>query len=126
MCNRVFFCEDASIYVNVIAEDFADLADLVGIIFCLFIGWITDAAALVAEALLHLHPEGTCIDELDPPFARLLLPIGEHPEVGGDARVVEELFRERDNRFQPVILDNPPPDFTLSASRISGEDAVSR
>src|SRR4051812_9551900 len=49
-----------------------------------------DLAALVAEALAHLDPQVAGVDELDLALALGGLAVGEHPDVGGDARVVEE------------------------------------
>ena len=79
-------------------------------------------AALVAEALLHLHPERAGVDELNLAFARLLFPVGEHPEVGGDAGVVEELLGQGDDGLQPVVLDDPAADFALAAAGVAGEE----
>src|ERR1019366_687948 len=56
------------------------------------------------------------------PLAVRGLPIGQHPDIGGDAGVVEEVERQRDNRFEPVVLDQPPPNVAFSLTRIAGEE----
>ena len=56
------------------------------------------------------------------PSAPLLLAVGQHPDVGGDAGVVEELLRQGDDGFQPVVLQNPAADFALAAAGIAGEE----
>ena len=41
------------------------------------------------------------------------LAIGQHPDVRGNTRIVEHIERQRDNRLQIVILDNPTADIAL-------------
>ena len=50
-----------------------------------------------------------------------LLAVGEHPDVGGDAGVVEELVGQGDDGLQPVVLDDPLADVALAAAGIAGE-----
>ena len=45
-----------------------------------------------------LEPRGG-VDELNLALAVLRLAIGEHPNVGGDARVVEDVERKGDDRL---------------------------
>ena len=73
--------------ITEIAVDAGDLADLVGLVLVL----VAELVALVAEALLHLDEELTRIDQLDLAFAARLLAVGQHPDVGRDAGVVEKL-----------------------------------
>ena len=64
------------------------------------------------------------IDELDLALALRRLTVRQHPDVGGNAGVVEELFRQGDDGFEPVVLQNPAANFALTAARIpvnSGE-----
>jgi len=70
--------------------------------------------ALLAEALAHLLPQLAGVDELHQaaPFSGLA--VGHHPEVDGDAGVVEELVRQRDDRVQPAVLDDPAADLRLA------------
>ena len=83
-----------------------DLGDLVG----------CDLLSLVAEGLAHLHPLVAGVDELDLAPALGALAVGEHPEVGGDAGVVEELVRQGDDGFEPVVLDDPAADLGLAGA----------
>jgi len=84
-----------------------DLGDMVGVALVR----VADAVAFVAETLLHLHPEVAGVNELNLPFALPLLAVREHPDIGGNAGVVEELVRQRDDRFKPVVFDDPAADF---------------
>src|SRR5437016_5920694 len=96
------------------ASDLADLIRLAGIP-------VADFVALVAEALAHLDKELTRVDELDLATARLLFPVGQKPQISGNACVVEELVRERDDRFEPIVLDDPSPDVAHAAAGVPGE-----
>ncbi len=49
------------------------------------------------------------------------LAVGEDPEVGGDAGVVEELVGQRDDGLEPVVLDDPPADLGLARAGRAGE-----
>ena len=46
----------------------------------------------------------------------------QHPDVGGDAGVVEHVQREGDDGLQPVILDDPATDVALSLAGVPGEE----
>jgi len=89
--------------------------------FWLVVGGIANAAAFVAKAFFHLHPVIACVDELHPAFPVDFLVVGEHPEVGGNAGVVEQLLGQGDHGFQPVVLDDPAADFRFAAAGIAGE-----
>ena len=54
------------------------------------------------------------VDQLHLALAMLGLAVGEHPDVGGDAGVVEEVQGQGDDRFEPVVLDDPAADVALS------------
>ena len=69
MGDRVFLGKGARLAVAEVAEDFREFADVVGVF--LLVGRIADAAAFVAEAFLHLHPELAGVDELHLAFAAL-------------------------------------------------------
>src|SRR5690606_29200792 len=62
-----------------------ELHDLVDVL-------LGEVLTLLAEALAHLGPRLSSVDELDlaAPFGRLA--VGDDPEVGRDAGVVEELI----------------------------------
>jgi hypothetical protein len=49
------------------------------------------------------------------------LAVGQHPDVGGDAGVVEEVERQRDDGFEPVVLDEPAADVALALAGVAGE-----
>ena len=49
------------------------------------------------------------------------LPVREHPDVGRDTGVVEELLGQRDQRFELVVLEDPAADLALAAARVAGE-----
>ena len=51
----------------------------------------------------------------------LRLAVGEHPDVGGDAGVVEHVERQGDDRLQPVVLDDPAADVALALAGVAGE-----
>ncbi len=82
----------------------------------------SNAAALVAKGLFHLHPEATGIDKLYLAFALRGLAVADYPDIGGDAGVVEELLRQGDNGLQPVIFDDPAANLALATTSIAGEE----
>ena len=53
---------------------------------------------------------------------RGFLSVGEDPDVGGDAGVVEELLGQGDDGLQPVVLDDPAGGFALAAAGVAGEE----
>ena len=73
--------------------------------------------ALVAEALLHLPGKVGAVDELHLARALLAFPVGDNPDVGGDAGIVEELVGQADDGLQHVVLDDPAADVALAAAR---------
>ena len=62
------------------------------------------------------------VDELHLTCAILRLAVGEHPDVGGNAGVVEHVQREGDDGLEPVVLDNPAADVALALASASGEE----
>ena len=95
-----------------IEEGAADALDVLGRKF----------AVLLAEVLAQrLEPLGR-VDELHLALAVRGLPVGQHPDVGGDAGVVEEVERQRDDGFEPVVLDEPAADVALALARVAGEE----
>ena len=95
-----------------VAVEPGDLGDLVG----------RDLLALLAQALAHLHEQLAGVDELHlaAPFGALA--VGDDPEVGRDAGVVEELIGQRDDGFEPVVLDDPAADLRLTRTGRAGEE----
>jgi len=82
---------------------------------------VANFVPLVVQALPHLAVQVHGIDQLDlaPPLGRLA--IGDDPDVGEDARVVEQLIRHGDDGVQPIVLDNPAADFAFPAARVPRE-----
>jgi hypothetical protein len=78
-------------------------------------------AVLLAEVLAQrLEPLGG-VDELHLAPAVLRLAVGQHPDVGGDAGVVEHVERQGDDGLQPVVLDDPAADVALALAGVAGE-----
>src|SRR5262245_49486384 len=78
-----------------------------------------DVPTLVAQASLTVcaatrRPEVSRINELDLALAVLLLAVGDDPDVGADAGVVEHLLGQGDDGFEPVLLDDPLANLALA------------
>ena len=87
--------------------------------------WVVgDLAAFAAEALGHARPEllarGVHQHDLAPVGGGLA--VAEQPDVGADAGVVENLLRQGDDGFQPVVLHDPAADLRLARARAAGEE----
>ena len=65
-------------------------------------------------------------DELYLPSSLGALPVRDHPDVGRDAGVVEELVRKGDDRIEPVVLDDPSLDLRLARAGRASEQGASR
>ena len=50
------------------------------------------------------------------------LAIGDYPNVGRNPSVVEHVERQRNNRLQPVVLDDPAADVALALAGVAGEE----
>jgi len=94
-----------------VEEDAADALDVLGRQF----------AVLLAEVLAQRLEPLRGVDELHPALAVRWLLVGQHPDVGGDAGVVEEVERQCDDGFEPVILDDPAADVALALTRVTRE-----
>src|SRR5262249_45881310 len=83
---------ETGVALFVVSEDFQDV----------LLAFDRNFAALVAEALAHLSPERRRrrIDKLYATLSRARLSVRHDPDVSGDAGVVEELLRQRDERFE--------------------------
>ena len=80
-----------------------------------------DLLALVPERLAHLLPLVAGVHEHDLVLERGPLAVGQDPEVGGDAGVVEELVGQGDDAFEVVHLQDPLPDLRLARLGGAGE-----
>ncbi len=81
-----------------------------------------DFVTLVAERLAHLLEEVDRVDELHLALPARGLSVRDDPQVGRDACVVEELIRQGDDRFEPIVFDDPLPDLALARARVPGEE----
>jgi hypothetical protein len=81
---------------------------------CLRCACLREFAALVAQAAAQGLPALACVDELNPALAARLLAVGDDPDVGADAGVVEHLLGHGDDGFEPVVLDDPFADFAFA------------
>ena len=79
-------------------------------------------AVLLAEVLAQRLEPLAGVDELHLALAVCWLPVGQHPYIGGDAGVVEEVERQRDDGLKPVVLDQPAADVALSLAGVAGEE----
>ena len=64
------------------------------------------------------------VDQLHLAPAMLGLTVGQHPHVGGDAGVVEQVERQGDDGLQPVVLDDPAADVALALPSVAGEQGA--
>ncbi|GEM_PF-4459574 len=93
-------------------KDVADALDVLG----------REFAVLLAEVLAQGLEPLRRVNELHLAPAVLGLAVRQHPDVGGDAGVVEHVERQGDDRFQPVVLDDPAADVALALARVAGEE----
>ena len=77
--------------------------------------------ALGAEALAHLAPERTGIDELHLALAMRRLAVRDDPDIGGNAGVVEHIGRQADDGLDQIVLQHVAADFALARARTAGE-----
>ena len=62
------------------------------------------------------------VDQLDLALAVGGFLVGDQPDVGVDAGVVEELIGQGDDGVEPVVLDDPAADVALAATGVTGEE----
>ena len=78
-----------------------------------------NAFAFVAEGFgffLELLPS---VDQHDSALMRFRRVVSQHPDVGENAGVVKQLIGQHDNRIQPVVFQNPPPNFAFAGTTVS-------
>ena len=85
---------------------------------------LCDFYSLVTQALSSLFKALASVDELHLSLAFLAFLFGDEPDIGGDRGVVEEVIRELDDGFQPVIFKQIATDFTFSATCVTLEEAT--
>src|ERR1700736_6144332 len=49
------------------------------------------------------------------------LTVGQYPNIGRDTSIVEHVYRQRDDGFEPIVLDDPAADVALALAGIAGE-----
>jgi hypothetical protein len=76
---------------------------------------------LLAQVLAQRPEPLGRVHQLHPPPALRRLPVGQHPDVRGDARVVEQVERQRHDGLNPVVLDQPAADVALALPGIARE-----
>ena len=94
-----------------------DIADLVGFTVVA----LADLPAFVAQAAAHGDIAFAGIEKLDLALATLFLAVGDDPDIGADAGVVEHLLRQGDDGLQPVVFDDPLADVALAGTGAAGE-----
>ena len=80
---------------------------------------IRHAVALVAERFWLFLELLAGVDEHHPPAVAGGLLVPQQPDVGEDARVVEELVGQHDDRVEPVVLQDPAADFALARAAVA-------
>ncbi len=83
-----------------------------------------DLVALVAQGFAQLVRDSGGVDELHLAATLLVLVLGQDPDVGGDAGVVEQVSRQRDDGFDQVIFEQPTTDLALPGSSTSIEQGA--
>ena len=82
---------------------------------------VGDVVALGADVL----PPGLAavggVDELHLPGPVVRLVLGQHPDIGADARVHELVGGELDDGVQPIVFQNVLPDIGRAAAGVPGE-----
>jgi len=71
--------------------------------------------------LFRVLIEMRSVDQLHFALARRRFAVGDDPDVGSDAGIVEKLLRERDQGFEQIVLQNKPADLAFAAAGIAGE-----
>ena len=94
-----------------VEEGAGDAADVLGRQFAVFL------AQVLAQGL---EPLGG-VDQLHLAFAVRGLAVGQHPDVGGNAGVVEQVERQGDDGFQPVVFDDPAAYIAFALARVAGK-----
>ena len=77
---------------------------------------------LLPRLSAHLLEDLARVDELDLALPVLGLTVRHDPDVGVDAGVVEELVGQRDDGFEPVVLDDPAADLALARAGAAREE----
>jgi len=77
--------------------------------------------ALIAETPFHLLEMPRCVDQLHLAATTLGLAVGDQPQISVNTSVVEQLVRQRDDRVEPVVFDDPTADIAFAGAGVTGE-----
>jgi hypothetical protein len=78
-------------------------------------------AVLLAQVLAQRLRPRRGIDQLHLAPAVFRFVVREHPDVSGDAGVVEHIQRQRDDGLKPVVLDDPAANVRFTLAGVAGE-----
>ncbi len=82
---------------------------------------VSQFAVLLAKVAAQRLEPLRCVDQLHAAFAVFGFLVGQYPDVGGDAGVVEDVERQGDDGLQPVVFQYPAADVALALARVAGE-----
>src|SRR6185437_3141805 len=80
---------------------------------------ITETSLAVLTAARR--PNVASVEKLHLALAPFRLSVSDYPNVSADTCVVEHRLRQSDNGLEPVVLQQPLSNFTLSRARTAGE-----
>ena len=83
---------------------------------------VAHLVAFRAEGFAHLAVKVDAVDELHAALAVGGLFVGEDPDVGRDAGVVEHVGRQGDDGFEQVALEEVAADLALAGTGAAGEE----
>src|SRR5690606_6285908 len=104
-----------------VAVNASQRVDMVGLETAVFGFAFAELLAFVAQAFFHFPGEVAGVDQLHLAFALVAFAVGDDPDIGGDAGVVEQLVGQADHGLQPVVLDDPAANIALSAAGVTGK-----
>src|SRR2546421_11683241 len=80
---------------------------------------VSDSLALVAETLFHLPGKVRRVNKLTLTRALPLLAVCHNPDISKNARIIEKLVGQADNRFESIVLNDPTANVALAASGVT-------
>src|SRR5262249_5620520 len=99
---KVFICEDSA-DGDAVACNFVEATEYA----CNVLDVLsTKLLPFTPKALAHLFPEAAGVDQLHLALARSGFAVGDNPDKGADARVVEHIGRQADDRFEQIVLQH--------------------
>src|SRR5690606_36046514 len=104
-----------------VAVNASQRVDMVGLETAVFGFAFAELLAFVAQAFFHFPGEVAGVDQLHLAFALVAFAVGDDPDIGGDAGVVEQLVGQADHGLQPVVFDDPAADIAFAAAGVAGK-----